>query len=157
MRRIMFRIGLMAFIFLLVTSPAHAIYQGDMFEDYETVTVLSANLTEGNTTNVSVDSFLYSQNIVEAYFAPGVAGTWELKLLGLNPLWYQELSGAAEVAWKDSQGDNQWHTFTQRNVNFGWFTNVTLYSGSASISYRIRFACQYEVGGMISATPIFLY
>ncbi|MEA3464254.1 MAG: hypothetical protein U9R14_04250 [Patescibacteria group bacterium] len=141
---------------LLMAGNANAVYNGDMFSDYETITGY-ANLTENQTSYVSVSAFPYTYNISEVVFEPNSSGTWNLALTGTNPFWYGQPSGAVEVAWKDYQGDNQWHVFTVQNVIFGSYTNITLYSGSASISYRIRLANQADVPGYISATPLFLY
>jgi hypothetical protein len=128
-----------------------------MFEDYQSV-VGYPNLSENQTLNVVTDAFQYTYEISEVIFESWKSGTWNLALTGLNPLWYMQPSGAVEVAWKDINGDNQWHVFVSgQNVMFGFYTNIILYSGSASISYRIRLANQNEVGGPISVTPLFLY
>ncbi|MDA3840303.1 MAG: hypothetical protein PF572_04400 [Patescibacteria group bacterium] len=144
------------YLLCFISINANAVYQGDMFADYETIWYYQ-NLIENETTNVDVTAFVYTSTISQVRFAPNTIGTWKLSLTGTNPFWYALPSGAVEVAWKDSQGDDLWHVFTVENVLYGVFTNITLNSGSASISYRIRLANQADVPGYISATPLFLH
>lgn len=151
------KVCVVLFLIFLMSTVARAEYTGDMFSDYETVTIYFNSLVENQTSYVSVDAFKYTYNISEVTFAPNSSGTWNLSLTGTNPFWYAQPSGAVEVAWKDYQGDNQWHVFTVENVIYGAYTNIILYSGSASISYRIRLANQADFPGYISTTPLFLY
>lgn len=144
-----FFIGFAVFLMATVSSAS-------MFTDYQTVNCYS-NLVENRTSNVEVMPIKYFDCISEVMFEPWRTGTWKLSLIGKNPAWYQKPCGAVQVAWKDCRGDNQWHVFAEQNVIFGIFTNIILYSGKSSISYRVRLANQADLGGYISATPLFMY
>ncbi len=133
-----------------------SVSNASLFSDYQTVNCYP-NLTENKTSEVNVLPIKYFKCISEVVFEPWKAGTWKLSLIGKNPYWFHQASGAVQVAWKDYNGDRNWHVFTEQNVNYGLFTNIILYSGTKSITYRIRFANQHDMGGYISATPLFMY